>query len=186
MIRTILLICAALTTAAIIHIGTIFSLPYFAKNDIWHKVLELAPLNRVYVISSPTEAVKVSADLDPAFAFGLCRVDVSAAPMLMKGTFANDFWSLDYVDQMGRSQFSLTNQISGPKLNAVLATKGQQRLLSERPDLIDETTIVITATDSKGILLVRAFIASERDRPPTARSLDRVLCKPLWDDADTE
>nr|WP_321457702.1 DUF1254 domain-containing protein [uncultured Cohaesibacter sp.] len=182
MIREALVFFAALIVAAIIHIATIFALPYFAENDIGHRALQLGPLNRVHVISDPVEATELSADLDPTFAYGLCRADVSNSPVMLKGRLPSDFWSLDYVDQRGRSQFSLTNQISGSNVNAVLATKGQQRLISEQPDLVDETAIVISATHPKGILLVRVMVSSERDRSDIAQAIQNLSCKPLWNE----
>ena len=180
MIRVVLIFFSALLAGAIIHIATIFAIPFFAEGDIWHRALALGPLHKIHTVSDPHEAVILSPDLDPTFAYGVCRVDVGAAPTLLKGQLPGDFWSLNYLDRRGRSQFSLTNQISGPKLNIVLATKGQQRLLSERPDLIDETTIVITASEQQGLLLVRAFVASERDRAKTADAIGRLSCGPLW------
>ncbi|WP_119308433.1 DUF1254 domain-containing protein [Cohaesibacter haloalkalitolerans] len=180
MIRETLIFFAALVVGAIIHIVTIFALPYFAENDIWNRVLQIGPVHTVHVISNPKQALDLSGDLDPTFAFAICRTDVSQAPVLFKGRIPSDFWSLDYVDRNGRSQFSLTNQISGSTLNVVLATKGQQRLMSERPDLVDETAIVISATEDKGFLLVRALVASERDRDMIANGLSHAACSPLW------
>nr|WP_319516491.1 hypothetical protein [uncultured Cohaesibacter sp.] len=180
MIRETLVFFAALIVAAIIHIATIFALPYFAENDLWHKVQALGPVHEMYVLSNPKDAINLSVDLDPTFAYGLCRTNVSDAPVLLKGSLPSNFWSLDYVDRNGRSQFSLTNQISGSNLNVVLATRGQQRLLAERPDLTDETAIAISATGDKGILVVRAMVASERDRSNIASALETLSCGPLW------
>nr|WP_321463363.1 hypothetical protein [uncultured Cohaesibacter sp.] len=182
MIREALVFCAALIVAAIIHIATIFALPYFAENDLWHKLLALGPMHKIHIISDPDKALSFSKDLDPGFAYGLCRTDVSNAPVLFKGTLPSSFWSLDYIDRNGRSQFSLTNQISGSKLNVVLATTGQQRLLAERPDLTDETAIVVTAKQNKGILAVRALVNSERDRGNIAEALGQLSCGPLWNE----
>ncbi|WP_321339031.1 hypothetical protein [uncultured Cohaesibacter sp.] len=186
MIREVLVFFAALIVAAIIHIATIFALPYFAENDLWHKIQALGPAHEMYVLSDPKEAIKLSDDLDPTFAYGLCRSDVSDAPVLLKGSLPSSFWSLDYVDRNGRSQFSLTNQISGSHLNVVLATRGQQRLLSERPDLTDETAIVISTSGEKGILVVRALVVSERDRSNIATALGKLSCGPLWNQASFE
>ena len=139
----------------------------------------------MHIIATPQDAMALSADLDPTFTYGLCRTNVSNAPVLLKGTIPSSFWSLNYVDRNGRSQFSLTNQISGTSLNVVLATRGQQRLLAERPDLTDETAIVITASEDKGILVVRALVASERDRSNISNGLSQLSCAPLWNQATT-
>ena len=186
MIRVLFVLTAALLTGTIIHIGTIFAIPYYSVNDIWHRVLSLGPLHRVLTISDAHEAVALSRDLDPAFVYGICRTDVARAPVLMKGNLQSDFWSLNYLDRRGRSQFSLTNEVSGPEINVVLATKGQQRLLTERPDLLDETAIAVQANDNQGLLLLRAFVHSESDRGLLADAMRKVSCDLLWEPADNE
>ncbi|WP_146006460.1 DUF1254 domain-containing protein [Cohaesibacter celericrescens] len=180
MIRLAFILGAALLMAVIIHIATIFAIPYNSQNDVWHRMLSLGPLHRIHTVSDPKEAIALSQDLDPAFAYGICRVDLTDAPILLKGNLTGDFWSLNYLDRQGRSQFSVTNQISGPVINVVLATRGQQRLLSERPDLIEDTTIIISATENQGLLLLRAFVASERNRSATADAISALSCGPLW------
>ena len=179
MIRIAFVLFAAIFTGAIIHIGTIFAIPYFAQNDIWHRALSLGPLHRVHTIAEPQAAIALSRDLDPLFSYGFCRADVSASPVVMRGTLPADFWSLNYLDRQGRSQFSLTNQISGPNIHIVLATKGQQRLLAERPDLIEETAIVISAEGDQGLLVLRAFVSSERGRQKIVEAIERLSCTPL-------
>ena len=186
MTRLIYVLVAALLTGVIIHIGTIFTIPYFTTNDSWHRALALGPLQQVHVIADPRQALALSSDLDPTFVYGLCRTDVSEAPVSLMGHIPSDFWSLDYIDRHGRSQFSLTNQISGPAVKIVLATKGQQRLIAERPDLVDETSIVISATEGRGLLLLRAFVSSERERNRIASALSALTCKPLWDPTNLE
>ncbi|WP_319529379.1 hypothetical protein [uncultured Cohaesibacter sp.] len=181
MIRILFIILAALITAVVIHIVTIFSIPYNSVNDIWHKSVQLGPVHKIFTIRNPKDAVNLSSDLDPLFAYGICRAEVADTPIGLKGQLPTDFWSLDYVDSLGRSQFSLTNQTSGPRVNIVLASRGQQRLLAERPDLIDDTSIVISATEDRGLLVLRAFVASERKRDMIADAISQLSCSPLWD-----
>ncbi|TLP44832.1 MULTISPECIES: DUF1254 domain-containing protein [Cohaesibacter] len=181
MIRVLYVLAAALLTGVLIHIGTIFALPYYSINDIWHRVLTMGPMHRVLVISDPHEAVALSDDLDPTFVYGLCRTDISGAPIAMKGDLQTDFWSLNYLDRYGRSQYSLTNEVSGPNINVILGTKGQYRLLSERRDLIDDTTIVIQANDDKGLLLLRGFVDDEKERARLTEAMRLVSCEPLWE-----
>ena len=89
---------------------------------------------------------------------------------MMKGYLPTDFWSLNYLDRQGRSQFSLTNEVSGPNINVVLATQGQQRLMTEQPDLLDDTAITIRAGEDRGLLLLRAFVDSETERQKPGKS----------------
>lgn len=181
MMRFVFIVLASLIAAVVIHIATIFSIPYNSVNDIWHKSLQLGPIHKVFAIGDPKVATNLSSDLDPLFVYGICRADVEQAPIALKGRVPTDFWSLDYVDSLGRSEFSLTNQTSGPLVNIVLASRGQQRLLAERPDLIDDTSIVISATENKGLLVLRAFVASERKRAMIADAIKLLSCSPLWD-----
>ncbi|SNY92787.1 Uncharacterized membrane protein [Cohaesibacter sp. ES.047] len=181
MIRFGFVILAALIAAVVIHIATIFSIPYNSVNDVWHKALQLGPVHKVFTISDPKAATNLSRDLDPLFAYGICRADVTSAPIALKGQVPSDFWSLNYVDSLGRSQFSLTNQTSGSRVNIVLASPGQQRLLAERPDLIDDTSIIISSTEDRGLLVLRAFVASEQKRDMIADAISALTCSPLWD-----
>ena len=54
MIREILVFLAALIVAAIIHIATIFALPFFAENDLWHKVAALGGNHQMHIIATPS------------------------------------------------------------------------------------------------------------------------------------
>ena len=186
MIRLFLILFASIVAGGIVHIATIFAIPYYSTNDIWHRILSLGPLYKVLTISDPKASIEISKDLDPTFSYGFCRADVTSAPVLLKGTLPIDFWSLNYIDHLGRSQFSMTNQISGVDINIVLATKGQQRLLQERPELVDDTAIVITATNNKGILVLRSFIETERERERTTEAMRRLSCKTIWDPDSSE
>ena len=183
MIRLGFITLAAIVTGLIIHIAIIFAVPYFASNDVWHRVLAFGPQNTVHTIDDPQAAIAISEDFDPSFVYGVCRTDVSEAPTTLRGIVPSDFWSLAYLDRWGRVQFSLTNQISGPNVNFVLATRGQQRLIDERPNLIDATSVVISATSDQSILLLRVFVGSERDRERVASAVTRLDCDPLWDEA---
>ncbi|MCV6601878.1 MAG: DUF1254 domain-containing protein [Cohaesibacter sp.] len=180
MIRLLYVILAALFTAIIIHIVTIIFVPAMAVNDVWHRNMRVAALGELHILPSASDALDDFPKLDPAFAYAMCRVDVSKAPVRLSGTLNSGFWSLAYYDMKNRIQFSLTNQISGRDVRIVLANKVQQRLLTKRRDLVDETAVIITAKDTQGLLVLRAFIERETERDDIVRSLSGLECSALW------
>ncbi|HAT87812.1 MAG TPA: hypothetical protein DCS30_18880 [Rhizobiales bacterium] len=181
MIRTLYVVLAALFAAIIIHIITILAVPNMAVNDVWHRNVRTASLGQLHIIKTAKDVLDDFPELDPAFAYAMCRVDVSNVPAQLTGSLDSGFWSLAYFDVKNRVQFSLTNQISGRDVQVVLANKVQQRLLSERRDLVDDTAVVITAKEDQGLLVLRAFVEQETERNAIARSLSKLDCSPLWE-----
>lgn len=181
MIRLIYVLLAALVTALIIHIVTIFAVPHMAVNDVWNRSSYVAGIGELHVISSTKDGLETFPELDPSFAYAMCRVDVAQAPAVLSGALDGGFWSLAYFDMKNRIQFSLTNQISGSDVQVVLASKVQQRLLSERRDLVDDTAVIITATEPQGLLVLRAFVEQETEREAVVASLNALNCSPLWE-----
>ena len=109
--------------------------------------------------------------MTPGFVYGLCRVDVGGAPAHLHGALEHPFWSVAYINDRNRILFGLTNQISDQTLNVVLASKGQQRLLAEQPELVTETAVTMTARGNAGLLLVRQFVPQEIMRKPIAKAM---------------
>ncbi|MCT4654850.1 MAG: hypothetical protein N4A65_03460 [Cohaesibacter sp.] len=181
MIRTLYVLLAALFTAAIIHIVTIFLVPSMAVQGIWQRSAKAAPEGSIHIMSSAQQALSTFPELDPAFAYAFCRMDISQAPARLSGSVDSSFWSLAYIDEKDRIQYSLTNQISGSDLQVVLANRVQQRQLSDRQDLVDDTAVIITATGNKGLLFLRAFVGQESKREHLIASLKALDCQPLWD-----
>ena len=60
MIRVFYITAAAILTGAIIHILTIFAIPYYSINDIWHRVLAIGPLHRILTLSDPHQMIALS------------------------------------------------------------------------------------------------------------------------------
>lgn len=180
MIRFALIVLAALILGGIIHIMTVLSVPEFASQDLWHRAstLQSEPFEMM-VLDDPSSSIKQFPGLDPSFVYGLCLADVKNGPVQMKGDMGDAFWSLSYIDVHSRVQFSLSRGTSSRELNVVLSSKAQQRLLAEQPGLVDETSIFITAKDSKGLLVVRQFVGRESDRADRARKLGQLRCKPV-------
>lgn len=181
MIRTLYVLLAALFAAIIIHIITILAVPNMAVNDVWNRSIRTANLGQLHILETAKDVLDDFPELDPTFSYAMCRVDVSKAPAQLTGTLGSGFWSLAYFDIKNRIQFSLTNQISGREVQVVLANKVQQRLLSERRDLVDDTAVIITAKEDQGLLVLRAFVEQETEREAIARSLSKLDCSPLWE-----
>ena len=184
--RTVFVVLAAILTAAIIHILAVFAVPHFAQNDVWHRSQALGPANAIHLLGNQQAALEIFPELDPSFTYAFCRVSVAETPVHLHGTLSNRFWTLTYLDPKGRHQYGVTNQISGEELDIVLATKGQQRLIAETPDLIQETTIKISATDTEGLLFLRVFIEHESQREDAIASLKSLKCENLWEPGDEE
>lgn len=178
--RTVFVILAGILAAAIIHIIAIFAVPIVAPNDLWHRSVELGEAQKFHLLDDMGKSDALFPNLDPAFAYGFCRADISSAPIHLSGRLASDFWSMSYIDAKGRSHFSLTNQISGPELNVVLATRGQQRLISEKPDLLKEGAVIITAKSDKGMLVLRNFISRMSEHKRIRDAMSKIECRALW------
>ncbi len=178
--RLLFVVAAAILTACVIHIVSIFLVPKFATKSVWHRSLALGEAHQMQVLGDPFKARDVFPELDPTFAYGVCRVSIDSAPVHLSGVLGNRFWSLNYLDPNGRSQFSLTNQISGSELNVVLASKGQLRLLAEKPDLTSDTAVTITAVSDDALLFLRAFVEQESERAETEAAIKALKCEHLW------
>lgn len=178
--RLAFLLVAATLCAAVIHIIAILAVPQFARDDAWSRSKAIGGAFQTHFLGDQKQALEIFPGLDPQFAYGLCRVSVAEAPAHLHGSLGNRFWSVSYLDPRGRHQYGLTNQISGSELDVVLATKGQQRLISEQPDLVKDTTVTITAKGEEGFLFLRLFVGQKGERQTSEAAIKALDCEPLW------
>lgn len=177
MIRTALWIAGGMLLGLVIHIAVILVLPLFAVNDAWSRVAALDALNRTLVLPAVAAGAPNPFALDPELAYGLCRIDLAAAPGVVSGTLPDAFWSVAVFNRSGAVIYSTTNRDGiGQTLDLGIFNPSQTRLLSEQRIQIAEGLLIVEAPSNDVFVLVRLAPPYPALRARYERALGELVC----------
>ena len=101
MIRWLLWLLGGVVLGGIIHIVVILTLPALAEQSVWSRVADLDADNRMIILPPIVAGEPNPLGLDPALAYGLCRVDLANGPAYVSGVLPEGFWSVALFNPSG-------------------------------------------------------------------------------------
>lgn len=182
-----------LVLAGIVHIAIVLLIPVYGTRDAYAVLAgktdewAFAPLE--------TEAAKSPlADVDPFFAYGVCRFDLSADGTWITGKAIDSFWSATVLNADGTVLYSLNSRTSiGGQLSLVLLDPLQTLRLREAQPAEIENAIVVEAETTKGFIVVRALQPDASWRTEINKFMESVDCRryrpeiePVSDEGNTD
>jgi uncharacterized membrane protein len=150
---------AALAVAVVVHLTSLLLMPWLAPADAFQRLSEGAEANRIEILSPARPLAMPVPFADPAVQVAVCRVDVSAAPTLIRIRTGESFVSLLLLAPGGKVLYSLTDKaaIRG-SIDIRLATRQQLDLLEAgeaEGEPVRELRLVLSGTTA--LLVLRAF-----------------------------
>ncbi len=171
---------AALFCAGIIHILTVFGVPYVATRDAWARLSELSEENRMYVL--PVAASETPLPfMAPDIAYAFCRFDLDEKNVLIETGLGDGTWSIAVSTRHGENFYFITGAEAkrrALRLLLVPRVRLAQEASTERSEEGEEQTIVISP-DMTGLVVIRAPIRGPSFAADTVGSLQGAKCKPL-------
>lgn len=175
--RTLLFILGGILLGLIIHIGIIFTVPYFASRDAWAQMHRFGPDGQFHVLPVPKPGAEPLASLDPRMAQAVCRFTLANGPIRVQATLPNEFWSIAIFDRRGRNIFSINDRSAErSQLDLAIITPVQMAQLRQDPPPALETAIVLEAPIDVGFALLRTFVPDDSLADQVAASLHDADC----------
>lgn len=189
--RLLLAVLTGLVGAAIVHIAVIFAIPNQSRSDAWSRLERLGALFATVPVA-PLPPAGVDSTLppgttfsfvDPAFLTVACRFSTETGPVRLAAGERTPFWSASISGRNGDNLYSISERAAlDGRLDLTVGTRDQLDLARVEGTASVPTAIPVEFTAEEGILVVRALVAEESQRPFVDRFLRSLSCRPATPD----
>jgi len=158
MIRFLTYLFAGIVLGGIIHISVILIMPNLSTHNAWTSIERVASPNQIKVIKREAHALRAALDLDPAFVYAVCRVDLADGPVALSGSMPANFWTAALIGPEGEVPYSTnsrTNNNRDLKIG-IFTVQQAEMLISEEID-IDPDLQIIRVPSEKLAAIVRVL-----------------------------
>lgn len=177
MTRFLLWLLGGVVLGGIIHIVVILTLPALAEQSLWSRVADIEADNRMVILPRVVAGEPNPLGLDPALAYGLCRVDLANGPAYVSGVLPEGFWSVALFNPSGIVTYSTTNRDGiGKTLELGIFNAAQTRLLAQQQLDIAEGLLVVESASDELLILVRLAPPHLAMRTRFEQELGEVEC----------
>ncbi len=171
---------ASFFCAGIIHILTVFGVPYVASRDAWARLSAVSDQNRMVVLSVAASETPLPF-MAPDIAYAFCRFDLTNQNLLVHTSLGDPSWSIAVSTRYGENFYFITGaEAKRLELRLLLVPRVRlaQEASTERSEEGEEQIIVITPGMS-GLVVLRAPIRGPSFAADTVSALQNAKCTPL-------
>ncbi|MFZ1813230.1 MAG: hypothetical protein WBO55_11815 [Rhizobiaceae bacterium] len=175
--RMIYYAICTLVVAGIVHISVVLLIPAYGTKDAFATISgKIDPLDFKPV--SELGGNVLITDVDPYFAYGLCRFDLKTLGMQMSAPKIDTFWSATLIDEDGTVIYSLNSRTAiDNKLDLILLNPVQILRLREVAPIEAESAIIVESDVNAGFVVVRVLRPDENWAAKANGFLNKVECK---------
>lgn len=155
--RVFYLLSLGLILAGLVHISIVLLIPKLGTRDAWAFLSNRTDLF-AFTRLKPEESGSAITEVDPFFTYGVCRFELSEAPLKMEGPLTTTFWSASVFDENGSVIYSLNNRTAiDNKLDLLIVNPLQTLELQEAQPEDVESSVVIEAGIERGFVIIRVL-----------------------------
>jgi uncharacterized membrane protein len=158
MLRLLLLTLAGTVLGGIVHLATILFLPRTATNDAYTRLTPIATVNVLVPLAQPSPDTAVMPFMDPAFATGVCRYDLSNGPLKFSAPISQAYTSVSFYTRYGSAYYAITDRAAGRRaIELDLMTEQQRRQVPEDEEVTAADRLIVESPTLTGLIIVRAL-----------------------------
>lgn len=150
--------------SGLVHIFTIFAIPFFAKQKVWTGVTDFATERTFTVIEDYKTAMSLLGTADPAMVYGLCWFDLDDGPLKLDAAPRSFFWNVTVFNDSGEMIYSLHD-----------AASRDGRIDLELTNVLTEPELEIDSEPVKRIPVVDPLSPPPRPRPLTKTQIEALI-----------
>ncbi|MEC9342320.1 MAG: hypothetical protein VYD64_00605 [Pseudomonadota bacterium] len=176
--QTFYYLLCALVLAAIVHISVILLIPSYGTQDAYAIISrKIEPFAFRPIPGTGPDALL--SDIDPFFAYGVCRFELENRGLYMSGPKIDSFWSATVLDEDGTVIYSLNSRtaIEG-KLDLILLDPVEILRLREVAPPEAETSIIVEGDIKAGFVVLRVLMPDDSWQVRAQSFLEEVSCAP--------
>jgi uncharacterized membrane protein len=175
---------ASVFCAGVIHILTVFGVPYVATRDAWARLSQISDINRMNVLpvaASETPLPFMAPDIGYAF----CRFDLNQNNVLVETGLGDSSWSIAVSTRYGENFYFITGaEAKRRALRLLLVPRSRlaEEVSTEMSEEGEEQIIVIVP-GMEGLVMLRAPIRGPSFAADTIAMLQNAKCQRQVDPA---
>jgi uncharacterized membrane protein len=177
-IRLALWILGGLLLGGIVHLATILLLPELATQDAYSRLTPLAPLNAVAALPAPTPESAPLPFMDPAFATGVCRYDLSEGPLKFSAPVGGAYTSLSFYTRNDVAYYAINDRAAGRRVIELdLMTPEQRGDMPGEEDVTAADRLIVESPSLTGLVIIKVLAAEPGLLPMAQATLANAKCE---------
>ncbi|HMK82034.1 MAG TPA: DUF1254 domain-containing protein [Xanthobacteraceae bacterium] len=178
MIRWLFWLLGGLLLGGIVHLGSVLLLPRTATQDAYTRLSPSAPANSMVPMPAATPDDAVLPFMDPAFAFSVCRYDLTGGPLKLRVPVSQAYTAVSFYTRNGVAYYAINDRAAGRKtIELDLMTPQQHADLPDDEEVTSADRLIIESPTATGLILVRALGPEPGLMPMARRALSGAQCR---------
>jgi uncharacterized membrane protein len=178
MIRWLFWLLGGLLLGGIVHLGSVLLLPRTATQDAYTRLSGSAPPNSMVPMPAATPDDAVLPFMDPAFAFSVCRYDLTAGPLKLRVPVSQAYTAVSFYTRNGVAYYAINDRAAGRRtIELDLMTAQQHADLPEDEEVTAADRLIVESPTATGLILVRALGPEPGLMPMARRALGGAQCR---------
>jgi uncharacterized membrane protein len=180
MIRWLLLLLGGLLLGGIVHLATIFVLPSTATQDAYARLEPIAPVNKVVALPMPEPERATMPFMDPAFASGVCRYDLSNGPLKVTVPVSPAYTSISFYTRQDVAYYAINDRAAGRRLIELdLMTPAQHADMPEDENVTAADRLIVESPTPTGLIAIRALAPEPGLMAQAQAAITAAQCRPM-------
>jgi uncharacterized membrane protein len=157
-IRLLLWLLGGTLLGGIVHLTSVLMLPSIATQDAYSRLTPLAPVNNVTPIPPPTPEKAAMPYMDPAFAFAVCRYDLSDGPLKFSVPVSQAYTSVSFYTASDIAYYAINDRAAGRRVIELdLMTTEQRNDLPDNEEITAADRLIVESPSPTGLILIKAL-----------------------------
>ncbi len=178
MIRLLFTIIAGVLLGGVVHLVSVLALPRIATQDAYSRLTPMAKLNAVTALPLADPQNAPMPFMDPAFAFAVCRYDLSGGPIKLAVPVSQAYTSVSFYTRSDVAYYAINDRSAGRKVIELdLMTEAQHGELPEDEDVTAADRLIIDSPTATGLIVLKALAPEPGLMTQAQASLASSSCK---------
>jgi|LNFM01.1.fsa_nt_gb uncharacterized membrane protein len=172
---------AALVAAGIVHICTVFAMPYLYRSDAVSRLQRTLPINAFVILPQARPRAQVLPYQTPDARYAICRFDLSEGPLVVRALLAEPGWTLTAYGPGGESFYSIPAPEQRRISLNLLVLPGGERFLGPMHDArsLDQDVSQVTSPHRSGLIVIQAPLKGRTYMTEIEQALSQATCRKL-------
>jgi uncharacterized membrane protein len=177
MIRWLLLLLGGALLGGVVHLGTIILLPRTATQDAYARLASDTPVNSVAPLPQPRPEKAAMPFMDPAYAAGVCRYDLSNGPLKLTVPVSLAYTSVSFYTRYDVAYYAINDRAAGRRVIELdLMTPEQKNAMPEDEDVTAADRLIVESPTVSGIIAIRALAPEPGLMPMAQATIANARC----------
>jgi uncharacterized membrane protein len=177
-IRFLLTLLAGILLGGVVHLVSVLALPRIATQDAYSRLVPMTKTNSVVALPLTAPNESPMPFMDPAFAFAVCRYDLSTGPIKLAVPVSQAYTSVSFYTRNDVAYYAINDRSAGRRVIELdLMTEAQHAALPEDEDVTAADRLIVDSPTTTGLIMLKALAPEPGEMPQAQASLAASTCK---------